>query len=138
MVGALGESMLGGLFYINPSKVTKCDSYYEGDEAIPTPRFRTAYDKGAAGDNIIHYTAIRVRVNGEGNLNLRAYSLDDVRSEDLVALVMSKLTDIIPTRLCNFTSQRASLEGWTTEINEVFKVNHITIFVKEVAASYPG
>ena len=128
--------MFGGLFYINPSKVKKCDSYYEGDEAIPDPMFRTAYSQGE--DNIVHFTAMRVRVVGSGYLQLKLFSLDDVRSESLVPLTMTPATDIVPTKLCKFTTQRAAFEGWTENINEVFKINRITAYVKEVASSLPG
>ena len=53
--------------------------------------------KGAAlselssGENISHFAAIRIRVNGTGNLKMKTFSLDDVRSKELVPLTMSQL-----------------------------------------------
>jgi hypothetical protein len=94
--------------------------------------------EGSSGENISHFTGVRVRVNGTGNLKMKVYSLDDIRSQDMASLPMSTLTDIIPTRLCNFTTQRASFEFKTTEIDEFFKINRIIIYSKEIATSYPG
>jgi hypothetical protein len=100
--------------------------------------------KGAAlsemslGENISHFAAIRIRVNGKGNLQLSTHSLDDVRSKILVPLVMETQTRIIPTRLVNFTEQRALFEIKTTAINEKFRINRIIVYTKETFTSYPG
>ena len=97
-----------------------------------------ALSEQSSGESISHFTGVRIRVVGTGNLKLAVYSLDDVRSQTLIPLVMTAATNIIPTRLCNFTEQRASFEGKTTEIDEVFKINRIIIFSREVFTSYPG
>lgn len=100
--------------------------------------------KGAAlselssGESISHFAAIRVRVNGTGNLKMSVYSLDDIKSKTLVPFVMTPLTRIIPTRLVNFMEQRAAFELMTTEIDEYFRINRIIIFSKETFTSYPG
>lgn len=100
--------------------------------------------KGAAlselssGENISHFAAIRVRVVGTGDLQMTVYSLDDVRSKTLVPFTMAAATRIIPTRLVNFMEQRAAFELKTTEMDEVFRINRIIIFMKEVFSSYPG
>jgi len=97
-----------------------------------------ALSEGSSGESISHYAAIRIRVTGVGNLKMQVSSLDDVRSKTLVPLVMQATNRIIPTRLVNFTEQRASFELKTTEINEKFRINRIVIFTKEVFTSYPG
>jgi len=97
-----------------------------------------ALSEGSSGENIQHFAAIRIRVNGTGNLKLAVYSLDDVRSKTLVALPITTTARIIPTRLVNFMEQRASFELKTTESGEFMKINRITIFMKEVFTSYPG
>lgn len=97
-----------------------------------------AFSEPSSGEQISHFAAIRVRVNGIGNLKMSVYSLDDVRSKTLVPLVMQTKTRIIPTRLVNFMEQRAAFELTTTEIDEVFRINRIVIFTKEVFTSYPG
>jgi hypothetical protein len=100
--------------------------------------------KGAAlseissGENISHFAAIRVRVNGVGNLKMSVYSLDDVKTKTLVPLSMILKNRIIPTRLVNFVEQRASFELKTTDIGERFRINRIIIFMKEIYTSYPG
>jgi len=97
-----------------------------------------ALSEQSSGENISHFAAIRIRLNGVGNLKMATYSLDDVRSKTLVPFVMSQNARIIPTRLVNFTEQRASFELKTTEIDEKFRINRIVIFMKEVFSSYPG
>ena len=100
--------------------------------------------KGAAlseislGENISHFAAIRIRVNGVGNLLMKIFSLDDIRSKTLVPFAMQPQNRIIPTRLVNFTEQRASFEIKTTQLDEHFRINRIVIYTKEVFTSYPG
>jgi hypothetical protein len=97
-----------------------------------------ALSEVSSGENISHFAAIRIRVNGTGNLKMTVFSLDDVRSKTLVPLVMQQQNRIIPTRLVNFTEQRAAFELKTTEIDEKFRINRIVIFTKEIYTSYPG
>jgi CYTH domain-containing protein len=97
-----------------------------------------ALSEGSSGENIQHFSSMRVRVTGGASLQLKVYSLDDVRSKTLVALPVTSASRIIPTRLVNFMEQRASFEMKTTEIDEFIKVNRVVIFVKEVFTSYPG
>lgn len=93
----------------------------------------------AANESAInHFGAIRFRVNGSGNLRLRLLSLDEVRTFTLVPLIMANPTNIDPTRLSNFTEQRAQLEIKTTAIDETFNISRIVIFSKPVASSYPA
>jgi len=97
-----------------------------------------AISEQSSGENISHFAAIRIRLNGTGNLKMSVFSLDDVRSKTLVPFTMAQTARIIPTRIVNFTEQRASFELKTTEMDEVFRINRIIIFQKEVFTSYPG
>jgi|SRR5215203_1758709 len=100
--------------------------------------------KGAAlselssGESISHFAAIRMRVNGNGALQMTVYSLDDVKSKELVPFTMATTTRIIPTRLVNFMEQRACFEIKTTEIDESFRINRIIVFTRPVYTSFPG
>jgi hypothetical protein len=94
--------------------------------------------EGSSGENISHFAAIRIRVTGVGALRMTVYSLDDVRSKQLVEFNMQTATRIIPTRLVNFMEQRASFELTTTGLDERFRINRIVVFTKEVFSSYPG
>jgi hypothetical protein len=89
-------------------------------------------------DVIVHYTGVRMRVTGTGNLLMTMRSQDNIYSQTLVPFVMSATTNIRPTRLMNFQHQRAALEAGTTAINEVFSINKIIIFAKAVFQEYPG
>lgn len=97
-----------------------------------------ATSEGSSGESISHFAAIRVRVNGTGNLKMAVYSLDDVKDKTLVPFVMKVLNRIVPTRIVNFTEQRASFELKTTDIDEELKINRIIIFTKVTDTSYPG
>lgn len=91
-----------------------------------------------SGENILHFTGVRMRLVGQGSLQMTMHSLDEVINQTLLPLPMAAATNIQPTRLCNFNQQRAQLEVFTTELNDFFKINRIVIFVKETATSYPG
>lgn len=97
-----------------------------------------AISEASSGENISHFAAIRIRVNGTGELKMKVYSLDNVREKTLVPFQMNLLNRIIPTRIVNFMEQRATFELKTTEIDQHFRINRIVIFTKEVFTSYPG
>lgn len=98
---------------------------------------RTARES-STGENISHFTAIRMRVVGQGSLRMKLYSLDDIESATLTPFTLESTSARQPTRLANFMQQRASLELETTEINEYFRINRIIFFTKETFSSYPG
>jgi hypothetical protein len=81
-------------------------------------------------EGINHFGAVRIRVNGTGNLVPTFYTLDYKRSSQLVPLVMEDTTEWEPVRLANFKSQRAYLKFETLAINERFVVNRIIIYAK--------
>lgn len=90
------------------------------------------------GEGLInHYGLVRLRLTGSGNLRMRLLSLDEVRQRVLSPIAMVDPAYKEPTRLSNFTQQRAQLEIKTTAINETFKVSKVVVFIKQVAASYP-
>lgn len=93
---------------------------------------------GSKAEEICHYAGVRLRVTGAGNLRMTLFSLDDERSNVLAPLAMQATTGREPTRLANFTSQRAMLEIKITAIDEKFVINRIIIFEKTVWSQYPG
>jgi hypothetical protein len=93
--------------------------------------------EGSSGENVIHFAVIRVRMTGTGNLQIRVFSYDDVRIKILVAIPVNPAPGRIMSRLVNFTDQRASFELKTTQINETFRINRITVYAKEVFTGYP-
>lgn len=98
----------------------------------------SALSELSSGESISHFAAIRIRVNGNGSLQLAVFSLDNVRSKTLVPLTMNAENRIIPSRLVNFMEQRASFELKTTVKGEKFRINRLVIFQKTVFTSYPG
>lgn len=99
---------------------------------------KSSYSKSANEEVINHYGLTRLRINGSANLRQVLYSLDEAKSFILKPLVLASKTNIEPTKLCNFTQQRAKLEIRTLEIDETFTISKIIVFVKPVAKSYPG
>jgi hypothetical protein len=89
-------------------------------------------------DNINHYTSVRMRIIGSGQLRMTMYSQDEIYSSVLVPFTMQAATNIRPTRLMNFQHQRAYLEGKTTGSGEWFSINKIVIYAKEVFVEYPS
>lgn len=100
--------------------------------------FGTARSRGSSGENISHFTGIRMRVTGNGTLKMKLQSLDDVRSLTLIPFTMASSTNIEPFRLCNFMEQRVRLEVKTNLIYATFRINRIIIYAKETFTSYPG
>ena len=90
-----------------------------------------------ANEYINHYTAIRLRVKGTGNLKLTLYSYDEEFSDPLADAVMAANTSIPSTALANFTQMMAKIDLRTTEIDEVFNVSQIIVFARPVGTSFP-
>jgi len=89
-------------------------------------------------DNINHYTSVRMRIIGSGQLDMVMFSQDDIYSSTLVPFTMAAATNIRPTRLMNFQHQRAYLKGSTDVAGEWFSINKIVFYVKEVFTDYPN
>lgn len=100
--------------------------------------FGAAGSGRSGGENISHFAAVRMRVTGSGQLQLTLSSLDNEIVQPLVPITMQNTTSKEPTRLCNFTTQRCFIRLETTEKDEIFRINRIIVFAKEVATSYPG
>ena len=98
----------------------------------------TAARSGSAGEFISHYTAVRMRITGNGVLRMRMHSLDNVFVKDLKNLVIEPTTNREPTRLMNFMQQRAAFSGRVTEIDEYFRINRIILFARPTFTSFPG
>lgn len=102
------------------------------------PFVKTALLNSDSAENITHFNAARLRLQGTGNLEMSFISQDNVITQDLAPIVMHELNNIQPTRLANFMQQRAIFELHTTQRLEFFRINRIIIFVKETYSSYPG
>lgn len=97
-----------------------------------------ATSEQSSGESTSHFASIRIRVDGNGDLRLAIFSLDDLRSKVLVPFTLAPRNRYSVTRLVNFVEQRASFELKTTGIGEKFRINRIIIFSKELYRSYPG
>src|SRR5215471_13669620 len=94
--------------------------------------------EGSSGENITHFSSMRIRAIGNSSqLRLRILSTDDLLPKTLVAYPANPSQRVIPTRLINYMSQRASIELKTTGFDETFRINRITVFTKEVFKEYP-
>lgn len=87
--------------------------------------------------NINHCASVQLRVTGSGNLDLRLLSLDEERVKNLPSIVMVASTSKLPVSITNFTTPGMKLEIKTDEIDEVFIIGKIILFIKPVATSYP-
>ena len=86
-------------------------------------------------DYTYHCAALRLRVDGTGNLQLKLIGPNDVRQNVLVPLTMVTLDSQTRDKLANFRSESIQLEFKTTEIDEIFSISKITFFTKPVATS---
>lgn len=94
--------------------------------------------KNTGGEFDHHIVAVRMRVVGEGNLNLSLTDYDDIQTQNLVDMPMTPTTRFEVTRLANFQSQRTRLVGSVSEIDEWFRIQRILVFAKPVAQEYPA
>jgi hypothetical protein len=92
----------------------------------------------SGGENLQHFSTVRLRAIGFGNLKMKVFSLDDVKTKDLVPLVLGQASRIQPNRIVNVVEQRASFEFWTTDLDEWFRINRISVYLKEIYTSHPA
>jgi len=140
ILGSNGSSQ-SGLYTVVNNKTN--DTLYDHLDIatvvkIPDPLVRFAYTNVSEGENICHIGSLRIRANGNGNLLMKLYSLDDIVTQTLLPLPMIPLTDRQPTRLANFMTQRASLEMKTIVINEIFEITRVILYAREVYTEFPS
>lgn len=93
--------------------------------------------QGSAGENIQHFSHVRLRVVGNGVLRGTLSSLDDIRVLDIPNYTLSTTSRIEPTLLTNFVEQRAAIEFYQTDIDEWMRVNRVIVFIKDYGSEYP-
>lgn len=93
--------------------------------------------KNSFTGEILHFGAVRQRVTGSGTLRMNLTSLSDVVETAIPNITLQTSTAREPTVLSNVNQQRAYLHGYTTDIDEVFEVSKIIIYVRPVASGYP-
>jgi len=98
--------------------------------AIPSER--------SSGENIHHFSHLRMRIVGISDFRMVIHSMDYIRLKDLVPITVQVLNRIQPVRLVNFVEQRASLEFAHLAMDEYVKINRIVIYTKEIYTSHPG
>jgi hypothetical protein len=86
---------------------------------------------------ILHFGNVRYRLNGSGIMRSSIVSFDEVNAITLPNITMSASTNREPTILANVNEQSAYLEGKTTDINEIFNISKIIVYVRPVATGYP-
>jgi len=91
-----------------------------------------------AGNQILHSAAVRLRVNGAGNLDLKLQGYQDVQEQELLPLVMAATVSRQLTRVCNFAAQFTKVKVSTDEINETFYVSGMQIFTSPMYSDYPA
>ncbi len=87
---------------------------------------------------INHYSQIRMRVRGEGDLRILMDAEDSLPQTEFLAIPMTPTTGRLRDRLINFQSQYASLTIKTTDFGDYFSIDRIVIFAKGLWNEYPG
>lgn len=87
---------------------------------------------------IIHYSYIRFRATGVGNLQIVLRSLDPNNVNYIVPSVpLQVTTNRNPLVWCNFQDQNVQLHGFVQNLGEDFFVTRIILYGKPVAFNYP-
>lgn len=84
------------------------------------------------GENYNHFGALRLRVVGEGSLEIKALGMADTVLKTMRSLEMDPTTDYEPNRLMNITKQRISFEFRVNEIYEWFSINRIIVYQRVI------
>lgn len=99
--------------------------------------FSASGNNKSGGENISHWTAVRLRINGNGVIRMTLSSLDGNITQTLATINMNAAPGREPRVLCNFSQQRAFLRMETTDIGETMKVNRIIMFGRQLWTDYP-
>lgn len=102
------------------------------------PFIQTALIGDDSLEGILHFGALRFRVQGFGSLLISLDGLDNIRHQNLKPLEMVANPGVEQTSLANFSNQRASLNLSTDEIDDIMKVNKIIFFAKSLYTGLPG
>lgn len=91
----------------------------------------------SGGQYINHFGGVRIRVTGSGNLIPTLISLDTTTELELSPVAMQATTARYANQLSNFVQQKAQLELKTTQINEIFNLQQILIYIRPMFTSFP-
>lgn len=94
--------------------------------------------QGSMGENYNHYTGVRLRVIGSGDLRMTFLGQDEIQTESLTPFTLASADRKSPFRLTNFISQRVHFKVETTAIDETFTIHRIVIFAKQIYTEEPG
>jgi hypothetical protein len=94
--------------------------------------------EGSSGENIQHYSHLRMRITGISNFRMVIHSMDYVKWKELVPIMVQVFNRIQPVRIVNFVEQRAALEFQHLGMDEYVKINRIVVYTKEIYTSHPG
>lgn len=86
---------------------------------------------------LLHINAVRARVLGSGNLDIKLNSVEEINTVTLAPIIMATSTNREPTVLANFVDQLIQIEFSVNEIDEYFTVTKLVLFYKPVATGYP-
>jgi len=100
----------------------------------------SAASEPSSGENIQHFSTIRVRAVGNGELKMSVQPIDYNigRVKQLIPFILKDKNRIQPNRIVNYVDQRVAFEFQTTKFNEYVKINRIIVYMKEIYSSHPG
>ena len=84
-----------------------------------------------------HFNAVRVRALGSGSLDLSLQTLDDLTIVNIEPITLSNAPGRYFNQLVNLTTQKARVHISTNEIDEVFTIRQIIVYVKPIATGFP-
>ena len=94
--------------------------------------------QGSGGENIHHFSTIRIRASGVGTMRLAVHALNLTNHKILIPMILESNPRIQPNRLVNFVEQRASFQLAVLGMDEHVRINRIIVYMKEIYTSHPG
>lgn len=92
----------------------------------------------SSGDALNHYAALRLRINGSGNLDVTLYGIDDAPLAIPPFVLISTSPSLEFTRLVNFINERLSIKLSMDTAGEWFKLFRAVVFGKQYGVSRPS
>lgn len=85
----------------------------------------------------IHTGLVRIRALGSGNLDMELFGYDEIETKTILPVALAATEKKQRDRLTTFVSQATKVKVSMDVINEYFRVDALTIFIRPQWSSAP-
>ncbi len=126
------------LLLAGDGKIWKLDvSVHNDDDTAIQTAVRYAPQGVGGFDSLAHFSSVRVRAVGVGNLEVTLYSLDNVVAQDLLPITLSLIPGKAYSRLSNVVNEKCAVQFVLDSFGEYVRVLDVILFSAEAWAERP-